>query len=145
MRGPFLVVVFLCAGCSETPLPASTFTTSDSFPSRDDRVRFLNQYVAFRRTYHDLSFSIEYHNHGGGRVPAPSEWDVRIVASVPANELSLWIPAGVSAVSRADYDWIRGVPGGLSCLEITEWYVQPGHIVGIDRMNARVVYRSWRR
>lgn len=131
------------AGCTGDAGPASTDTKSDTLSSLKDRVAFLERYVTFRRDYSELGFHIVYKN-GGGFVPSPSEWDVRVVATVPQEKLADWIPAGVKEAPTADKDWLDSIPGGAKASGIHEWYVEPGKIVGVDREKSVVAYRAWK-
>lgn len=128
-------------GCSRVAGPASTDTSSDSLPSLEERVEFLQKYVTFRRGYDDLGFHITY--SGGGLVPGPSEWDIRLVAVVPSSEISEWVPAGEAAMPTADKKWLINVPGAERTAGIEEWYTKPGKVIGIDRKHSVVAYRSW--
>jgi hypothetical protein len=138
----FLLTAAL-VGCSGQTRPASTDTSSDSLPSLEARVEFLQRYVTFRRGYNDLSFRVAYQNNGGGMVPGPSEWDIRLVAAVPPAELAEWVPAGVAAIPSTDTQWLVGVPGAERAAGIAEWYTGPGLVVGIDRKQSVVAYRRW--
>ncbi len=116
-------------------------TTSNAFPSLEERVQFLERYVTFRRGYTDLTFHIQFWNNSGNGVPAPSDWDIRLVATVPTQELADWIPAGVNATVNPDVEWLTSVPGAEHAAGITEWYIDGGKVVGIDRKNTVVAYR----
>ncbi len=76
-------------------------------------------------------------------VPGPSNWDVRLVATVPASELAAWIPAGVPASAGAEAGWVKSVPTALDLSGVNEWYVQAHRVVGLDRGGRIVVYRMW--
>jgi hypothetical protein len=130
----------LLAGCKPSG-PASTKTTSAGYATVAERTKFLNDYVAFRRTYETLDFDIMYQNNGGGLVPGPSDWDVRLVATVPAAELEAWVPTGVNASTAPDTEWLRSVPTTLDLSGVSEWFVDGNRIVGIDRARRVVVYR----
>jgi hypothetical protein len=144
MRAVLVVLmVSTLAGCGGSRGPASTDTSSASFATVAERVEFLQRYVTFRRGYRELDFHIVYRNGGGGAVPGPSEWDVSIVAVVPHGELASWVRAGVTALASADRAWLAVVPGGERAARITEWYVGPGSVVGIDRVGSVVAYRRW--
>ncbi len=140
-----VLLVSSLAGCGGSRGPASADTSSASFPTLAERVEFLQRYVTFRRGYRELDFHIVYRNGGGGRgaVPGPSEWDIRVVAVVPPGELASWVPAGVTAVASADRAWLAVVPGGERAAGITEWYVGPRSVVGIDRARSVVAYHRW--
>ncbi|MGP0064476.1 MAG: hypothetical protein ACLQGP_12875 [Isosphaeraceae bacterium] len=132
-------------GCDGSTGPSSTDTSSAAIPSLGQRVEFLQRYVTFRREYRALDFHVVYHNNGEGRVPGPSDWDIRLVAAVPPEELASWVPAGATTVSASDSNWLDGVPGAQRAAAVTEWYSAPGRIIGVDRVRSIVAYRSWSR
>lgn len=104
--------------------------------------------MTFRRTYHELDFKIHFRNGGDGMLPSPSEWDIRIVAIVPTEELGAWIPQGVKPEAVAETDWLKEVPGWDRAIGVTEWYVEKnftnrGKIVGVDRARSVMAYRIW--
>ena len=139
IRIVILAAALLLVGCNSGP--ASTQTNSSSFATVAERARFLHEYVSFRRTYESLDFDIMYQNNGG-MVPGPSDWDVRLVATVPASELPAWVPADVSAAASApDTDWLTTVPTALDLSGVSEWYVDGKRVVGFDRARRIVVYR----
>ena len=113
--------------------------------ARPARLEFLQRYVRFRREYRELDFHVVYQSNGGGRVPGPSDWDIRLVAIVPPEELASWVPAGATTVSAFDSNWLDGVPGAERAATVTEWYSAPGRIIGVDRVRSIVAYHSWSR
>lgn len=142
MRIALLMLTGLAIGCSGSG-PASTDTVSSSLQTLESRVEFLERHVTFRRTYRELEFHIVFHNNSSG-LPGPSEWDVRLVARVPPDELTQWIPAGVQPLETADTDWLSSVPQPEKAVGITEWYSEPRRVIGIDRKESVVVYRVWK-
>src|SRR3954451_19838714 len=97
IRIPVILAVCLIVGCGRSG-PASTRTVSSQFATVAERAKFLEKYVTFRRTYETLDFDVMYQNNGGGGgAPGPSDWDVRLVATVPAAELGTWVPTGAKA------------------------------------------------
>jgi hypothetical protein len=137
-----LMSLFVLLGCGRSG-PRSTRTTSAHLTSVQDKTDFLHQYVTFRRTYQTLDFDITYQNNSEGLVPGPSDWDVRLVAAVPASELEEWIPSGKPA-SQQDRDWLESVPTQVDLSGINEWYEEGRQIVGIDRQHCIVAYRDWK-
>jgi len=140
--GVFLVGLL---GCGNVPGPKSTDISSDSIPTLSDRITYLNEYVAFRRSYQALDFHIRFRNGGDGMIPSPSEWDIRIVAVVPPEELTKWIPLGVTATPTAERQWLESVPHADRAVGIREWYVSNNKVVGVDRESSVVAYRLWTR
>ncbi|AWM38981.1 hypothetical protein GobsT_27670 [Gemmata obscuriglobus] len=143
MRNTIACVLIACAGCGPNR-PESTDTLSESLPSLAERSAFLERYVTFRRSYRELGFHVRYQNNGNGLVPGPSDWDIRVVATVPREELGAWVPDGVSATPTTDTHWLNGVPGGEHARQVSEWYVGQRVVVGIDRARAVVAYRTWK-
>ena len=117
-----LLTALAVAGCGGSSGPPTIDTTSDALPSLERRVEFLERYVTFRRGYTDLGFHISYQNNGGGMVPGPSDWDIRLVAAVPPAELASWVPPGLTPTPSADTQWLAGVPGDGRAAGIGEWY-----------------------
>jgi hypothetical protein len=130
----------LLTGCGKSG-PESTNCTSTGFATLNDRIEYLQRYVKFRRTYETLDFAIQYSDNSGGMVPGPSDWDVRLVAVVPAAEIADWVSVGTPA-STSDADWLKSVPTSLDLSGIKEWYVDGKKIVGVDRAKRIVVYRN---
>ena len=97
-----LQIAFICcllfiSGCekdSGRSGPPTASQTSKATARLSDRVKFLQQYVTFRREYVDLEYNVVFQNNGGGRgIPGPSDWDIRIVATVPPEQIQAWVPA----------------------------------------------------
>ena len=140
IRTFILIVAVLLAGCKPSK-PATTKTTSSGFATVAERANFLHEYVTFRRTYETLEFDISYQNNGSGIVPGPSDWDVRLITTVPASDLQAWVPPGVTAGPAPDLDWVKTVPTTLDLSGVMEWYVDGKRVVGLDRTRRIVVYR----
>lgn len=149
MNGPVgrilipLLMGLALAGCSKSQSgPASVAETSAARANIGDRVRFIENYVTFRRKYEKLDYDITYQNNGGGLVPAPSDWDIRLIASVPQAKIDDWVPAGAEKTDGPSPDWLKGMPGSIERDGITEWYRKSGTVVGIDRERSIVAYRN---
>jgi hypothetical protein len=133
-----LAMTVLLVGCGPSG-PASTRTNSSAFATLAERTKFLNEYVTFRRTYETLDFDIMYQDNSSFP-PAPSDWGLALVATVPASELQAWIPPGVKASAAPDTAWLKSVPTKLDLSGVREWYVGHRRIVGIDSTRRIVVY-----
>jgi len=145
MRTLSLILVVLLTGCSSSTRsgPKSISETSATRSELRDRVAFIEQYVKFRRTYLELEYDVEYHNNGGGLVPGPSDWDIKILAVVPDEEVDHWIPSGATMTEELPPTWLIAMPGTISTNNVTEWYSN-GHslVVGVDRSSSTIVYRN---
>lgn len=130
-------------GCTPTG-SSSTNTTSDAFQTLAAKVEFLERYVTFRRSYESLDFHIRFEVSGVVSVPGPSDYDVRLCAQVPVEQLDLWIPSGIKPSSNVpDLEWLTSVPGNHDVSGISEWFVDHRKIIGLDRKRNIVVYHAW--
>ncbi|MBP3959131.1 hypothetical protein J8F10_28130 [Gemmata sp. G18] len=66
-----------------------------------------------------------------------------MLARVPPREFDGWVPAGIAPVNAADTTWLESVPVTIDSAGITEWYLEPDRVIGIDRKRVVVAYRSW--
>ena len=141
---PLLSVTALVVGCTGPASPSgppSTQTSSSALATRAEKVAFLQKYVTFRRTYVKLDYQIRYHNNSGGAVPGPSDWDIRIVAQVPAAELVLWT-SGLTAAGSADTGWLADVSTTIDYSGVSSWFQSGSIVVGVDEQKSVVVYRN---
>src|SRR3954469_14431082 len=101
-----LALTLFISGCHKSP-PPTPRTTSAQIPTLQQRIDFLNRHVTFRRTYESLDFDIPRHNNDAGMIPAPSDYDIRLAATIPAAELQAWLPQGVApAAAPPETDWL---------------------------------------
>lgn len=125
--------------------PPTTHTNSAQFATVQEKTAFLHQYVSFRPAYETLDFDIEFKNNSAG-VPGPSDWDVRLVATVPQLELEAWVPQGVERAKATPRDvrWLTAVPTSIDLNGVDEWYDNGRRTVGLDRQRRIVVWRDVR-
>ena len=137
-----VAALLFVAGCTSNSSPPTVSETSATRPTLADRVEFIEQYVKFRRKYKQLEYDVYYMN-GGSFPPAPSEWDIRIVASVDPNDLDQWAITGKRNLEMKTPDWVGTTAKSLNVDAISEWYTDGGRTVGIDRDANIVAYRSF--
>ena len=148
LRIIFTALLFMgvLTSCEENPGKGkSTTTDSRKFATVDDRQAFLERYVSFRRSYEALDFDIRYKDSGGSLVPSPTEWDIRIAAKVPADEVVEWTkglePAAVG--DEVDTGWVERIPNAPASLEGFEWFEDGARVVvGVDSEERVVLYRN---
>lgn len=121
--------------------PPTASETSSTRPKLEDRIAFIEQYVTFDRTYLKLEYDVVYHNNSG-RVPGPSDWDIKILAVVPANEIDQWVPTKASKADTPPSSWLSTMPDSISTQGVTEWYTRGTTVVGIDRATGTIAYRN---
>ena len=110
---------------------------------RVGKLDFVEQFVTFRRSYTQLEYDIQFQNNGGGRLPGPSDWDVRLVAEVPVAEIDDWLRAGPGKLSaKPELAWLADVPGTIDTSGISEWYGDGKVTVALDRAKRVVAYRN---
>ncbi|MBX3418859.1 MAG: hypothetical protein KF851_14735 [Pirellulaceae bacterium] len=137
-----LLVAVTLSGCSNRATgPASVVATSATQNRLADKIQFLENYVTFRRQYEELDYDIMYQNNGGGMVPGPSDWDIRLIAVVPIAEIEESVLDGVKKLEGSPPDWVKNLPGSIDRTGLTEWYNKGGTTIGVDRERSIVVYR----
>lgn len=95
----------LGAPCSSSssgsrPRDLTTDTDSQALPDRAARLDLLARYVPARGPIADAEYDIVYHDHSGGMMPGPSDWDIRAVielAGDPAAWAADWTPCPAPA------------------------------------------------
>ncbi len=133
-----LLIIFACGESG----PPSTRKASSSFATTEEKVAYLHQYVPFKRTYTDVDFLVWYQNNSGGMVPGPSDWDIRVIAIVPIDELSKWIVGYTKVDKSYDLAWVKEISTSINYSDSFEWYQSGRIIVGIDRLKSIIVYRN---
>ena len=135
-----MVVSVIAVGCGGKK-SKTTHTDSAGFSTLGEKQAFLEQYVTFRRNYEDLQFDVSYVDGGDGRVPGPTEWDIRVSAKVPADALNQWI-SGMMKTASADTSWVASIPHSPSNLDAFQWYEDGRKLVGISPEERIVLYRN---
>lgn len=74
----------------ELPEDYTTDTRSTVFQDRDEKLAFLSRYLEMPSEMIDAAYHIVYQDNSKGRVPGPSDYDIRAAFTVEANDLSLW-------------------------------------------------------
>jgi hypothetical protein len=137
-----LVLVSTALSACGAGLPSmSTDTTSSGMVALADKQAFVERHVQFRRSCDALDFAVRFRDGGDGSLPAPSEWDVRLVARVPAAELDDWI-WGLSPEGAPDTGWVSEIPNHPGSFAGFEWHADKNRTVGIERESGIVLYRN---
>lgn len=89
-----VIVLLLSAGCIAPIVqsPATnrtTDTSSSAFATDAEKVAFLEQYVRFHSAVDKAEFRVNFHDNSTGRVPGPSDWEIRAVMHVA--DAAAWI------------------------------------------------------
>ena len=137
-----LFVVLTLAGCQTDTGPESVKETSASKSTLAERIQFLESYVKFRRKYDKLEYNIYYQNNSGGRLPGPSDWDIRLVAQVPSDEIAQWISPDMKAGNPPKDGWHLSTANEIDVNNVTQWHIAGGRSLGIDPDGSIIVYRS---
>jgi hypothetical protein len=146
LRLVLICILLIVSGCetdSSSSGPPTANETSETTTALADRVKFIEQYVRFRREYEDLEYSVVYQNNGTGRgVPGPSDWDIRLVAIVPPEQIREWVPADAVEATALEAEWLETTAKKIDVSSINQWYINGNTSIGIDRDNSIVAFRS---
>lgn len=137
-----LIMMLVVAGCAESGPPSARASCDDlKFSQLSEKIKFLEQYIRFRRTYNELNFCILFQNNSGGLLSGPSDWDIQIVAKIPKSEIELWTK-GLLPTTLPNADWVKEVPGSIDISGVSVWFKQDNRLVGVDNTNNVIVYRN---
>ena len=145
MKGLFssLLLALAITGCMvEASGPPSVQATSEARSELMGRVSFLEQYISFRRTYKKLEYNVEFRNGGDGLLPSPSEWDIKVLAVVPKDEIHEWISGLPASQEEHPLEWLSEIPGNIPVDGIDEWYQDGRRTIGVDREHSIIAYRN---
>ena len=117
----------------------TTHTASTTFSTIAEKQEFLERYVIFRRSYEDLHFQLSFIDGDSGMVPGPTEWNIRLAATIPADEIDQWTE-GLDATKLPDLDWVPEIPSAPTDLSDYKWYQDATRTVGVNRVNRNVLY-----
>jgi hypothetical protein len=135
----FGILSLILVSCG--PKSKSTTTDSHTFSTLAEKKTFLERYVCFRRTYENLTYLISFRDGGDGGVPSPSEWDVRLIATVPTSEFDEWT-SGLTVTTAPDTNWLSQITDAPSDLTTFKWHGDSKRLVGIDHERRIVIYRN---
>jgi hypothetical protein len=139
---PFaLLTLVLMLNLSSCGKGKTTNTASTAFSTVAEKQEFLERYVKFRRSYEDIHFRISFIDGENGMVPGPTEWNIRLIATVPADEIDQWID-GLGEVKVPDLEWIPDIPNAPTNLSDFKWYQDDKRTVGVSRASRTVLYRN---
>ena len=86
----FLLNVGCIAPIAQSPAAnRTTDTSSTKFATDAEKVAFLEQYVRFHSAVDKAEFRVNFHDNSTGRVPGPSDWEIRAVMHVA--DTAAWI------------------------------------------------------
>lgn len=142
LRFILVFISLVVSGSARESGSSSINETSASTALLKDRVEFIEQYVTFERMYNELEYSVFYQNNGGGGIPGPSDWDIRIVAKVPPEQIQAWVPANSVVGAAPKTKWFESTADKIDVSSISKWHTDWQRSVGLDRQNSIVVYRN---
>jgi hypothetical protein len=102
------------AGCaapgagSGTQTSLTTDTRSTQFATDTEKIAFLRRYLTLYSPVEATEFHIVYHDNSGGRVPGPSDWDLRVALLVAPADVPSWTD-GLRQIDRASADLSWGI------------------------------------
>jgi hypothetical protein len=81
----------------------TTDTRSAQFATDAEKIAFLRRYVTLYSQVEATEFHIVYHDNSGGRVPGPSDWDMRVALKVAPGGVPAWT-SGLREIDAAGAD-----------------------------------------
>lgn len=121
----------------------STNTSSSEFSTLESKRIFLKEYLKPKSSFQKLDFLIHYRDNSQGFVPGPSDWDIRLLAIVPPNEIDQWVATYKILLQEPTLTWLSEIPSDIDYSEINEWFDMGfSSVVGIHRELGILAYRN---
>jgi hypothetical protein len=99
-----LLAVTLQSIFAQTP-SLTTDTISWQFPTTDEKLAFLQTYLNLPTDVEAIEYHIVFHDNSGGRVPGPSDWDMRVIVKVAPEDVQAWIESLSETDETFDLFW----------------------------------------
>lgn len=124
-----LSFILLYCGIMKYPVDNTTDTKSTAFEDREEKLVFLARYLNIPSEVIDAAYHIVYKDNLKGRVPGPSDYDIRAAFMVEKDEISLWTE-GMKKIlpKQVDPDWWEDLKSPEFTWEIpgnAEYYIRP--------------------
>ncbi len=148
LASPWLLLA-LCGSPLACKADKTTHSVSATFATLDERQRFLERYVTFRRTYDALEFKIDFVDDTSF-APGPSAvaCDIRLYAKVPSDQLPKWSDGLEPWPAPTDLGWAADMPSAPADLAGFAWYRDrpsdsgAGRVAGVSQASSEVLYRN---
>ena len=134
-RLSLLFLLFMFVACNQVSL--TTQTHSSRFNSKQEKIEFLQKYLRIPSTYTELEYDINYQDNSTGLVPGPSDWDIKLKATIPKADLQHWIK-GCTMIAPPKIDWPT-LPFQVSDYE---WYAKTGVLLGVKADKNEIIYQN---
>jgi hypothetical protein len=85
-----LTALAACGAPGGASTSLTTDTRSAQFATEAEKIAFLRRYVRLYSPVEATEFHIVYHDNSGGRVPGPSDWDMRVALKVAPADVPAW-------------------------------------------------------
>jgi hypothetical protein len=104
----YLLTGFLLAKVSLAQESASftTDTMSLQFARGEEKIAFLERYLNLPTKVEAAEYHIVFYDNSKGRVPGPSDWDIRVVVKVAPKDIPLWLESLTETAEPFDLAWV---------------------------------------
>jgi hypothetical protein len=100
-----LVVMIFSSTVLAQEFSLTTDTASSQFATLEEKIAFLERYLELPSEAKAAEYHIVYHDNSSGRVPGPSDWDMRVVVKVESEAIPLWLESLKATEEPFDLSW----------------------------------------
>jgi hypothetical protein len=101
-----LTVLFLFNVRAQEQTSLTTDTVSSQFATNQEKIAFLERYLKLPTKIEAAEYHIIYHDNSTGRVPGPSDWDMRVVVKVASEDMLTWLESLTATTEPFDINWV---------------------------------------
>ncbi len=94
------------ASLAQETASLTTDTLSSQFATDEEKIAFLERYLNLPTKVEAAEYHIVYHDNSTGRVPGPSDWDMRVVIKVAPEDIDTWLESLTETTEPFDLAWV---------------------------------------
>jgi hypothetical protein len=99
------VLLFNLVTLAQEQSSLTTDTASSQFATDKEKIAFLERYLELPTQVEAAEYTIVYQDNSSGRVPGPSDWDMRVVVKVAPEDISSWPKSLTETTQAFDLEW----------------------------------------
>jgi hypothetical protein len=138
-----LMEIFLFnAALAKESSSLTTDTTSSQFATNKEKIAFLERYLKLPTKVEAAEFHIVYYDNSQGRVPGPSDWDMRVIVKVAPENIDRWLESLAETTEPFDITWVYEFAKDWQLTSSPKFFMGDKHVAVFEVGGVVVVWLS---
>lgn len=133
---------FSFAILAQEPSSFTTDTLSSQFATQEEKIAFLERYLTLPTNIEAAEYHIIYHDNSTGRVPGPSDWDMRVIVKVAPQDIPLWLESLTETAEPFDLTWAYELAEGWQLQSAPKFFVGDKRVAVFEPEDVVVLWLS---